>query len=119
MANCILQYEFVEDRSEAIEHLITVAEVNTLASRIICVVDVLYLQHCLEMRNYSSMMAIVVAGLGSAPIRRLHQSWAGVQKERKDLFKEIDTLLDSKVRMLLLPSAMCVYLCMNVPAEQL
>ena len=43
------------------------------------------------------MMAIVVAGLGSAPIRRLTQSWAIVQKERKDLFKEVDALLDSKV----------------------
>ena len=43
------------------------------------------------------MMAIVVAGLGSAPIRRLHQSWAGVPKERRDLFKDIDTILDSKV----------------------
>ena len=42
-------------------------------------------------------MAIVVAGLGSAPIRRLHQSWAGVPKDRRDLFKEIDTILDSKV----------------------
>ena len=42
-------------------------------------------------------MAIVVAGLGSAPIRRLHQSWAIVPKERRDLFKDIDTILDSKV----------------------
>ena len=47
------------------------------------------------------MMAIVVAGLGSAPIRRLHQSWAGVQKEHRDLFKEIDTILDSKVTKLM------------------
>lgn len=42
-------------------------------------------------------MAIVVAGLGSAPIRRLHQSWALVPKESRDLFREIDAILDSKV----------------------
>ncbi|KAL5502430.1 hypothetical protein EMCRGX_G009201 [Ephydatia muelleri] len=32
-------------------------------------------KQCLEFNNYSSVMAVVVAGLGSAPIRRLHKTW--------------------------------------------
>ena len=43
------------------------------------------------------MMAIVVAGLGSAPIRRLHSSWAQVPKADMEVFKDMDTVLDSRV----------------------
>ena len=43
------------------------------------------------------MMSIVVAGLGSAPIRRLQSSWAQVPKADMELFKEMDAVLDSRV----------------------
>ena len=55
------------------------------------------LQHCLDLRNYSTMMAIVMAGLGSAPIRRLHRTWEGVSKVHIEMFKQMDTILESKV----------------------
>ena len=42
-------------------------------------------------------MAIVVAGLGSAPIRRLQLTWRDVPKADMELFKEMDSMLDSKV----------------------
>lgn len=31
-------------------------------------------QLCLELRNFNAVMAIVVAALGSAPVRRLHKT---------------------------------------------
>ena len=43
------------------------------------------------------MMAIVVAGLGSAPIRRLKSSWAQVPKSDMELFHDMDAVLDSRV----------------------
>lgn len=39
-----------------------------------------YFQLCLELRNFNAVMAIVVAALGSAPVRRLHKT-----KEVSDL----------------------------------
>ena len=42
-------------------------------------------------------MAIVMAGLGSAPIRRLHRTWEGVSKIHMEMFKQMDTILESKV----------------------
>jgi len=56
-----------------------------------------YLQHCKDLCNFSSMMAIVVAGLGSAPIRRLQQTWGQLPKSDMETFKEMDAILDSKV----------------------
>ena len=33
-----------------------------------------YFQLCLELRNFNAVMAIIVAALGSAPVRRLHKT---------------------------------------------
>ena len=32
-------------------------------------------RQCLHYRNYNAMVAMVVAGLGSSPIRRLKKTW--------------------------------------------
>ena len=53
-------------------------------------------QHCMDFRNYSSVMAIV-AGLGSSPIRRLHRTWEGVSKQHMELYKHMDAILDTRV----------------------
>ena len=57
VARCVLQYNSPEDRAWAVVQFIEMA------------------QYCLEYRNYSSMMAIVVAGLLSPYIRRLKRTW--------------------------------------------
>ncbi|KAL5502445.1 hypothetical protein EMCRGX_G009220 [Ephydatia muelleri] len=77
VAHCILQHRELDERVTAIHQFILIAK------------------QCLEFNNYSSVMAVVVAGLGSAPIRRLHKTWEGVSKYHVDLFKEMDLLLDS------------------------
>ena len=51
-----------------------------------------FLQQCLELRNYNSVMAIVVAALGSAPVRRL--------KNTKEVWAMIN-YLSSKVYIIL------------------
>ena len=43
------------------------------------------------------MMAIVVAGLGSAPIRRLQLTWGLVPKTDMESFKEMESILDTWV----------------------
>lgn len=43
------------------------------------------------------MMAIIVAGLGSAPIRRLHTTWELVPKPAMELFKQMDSILEERV----------------------
>ena len=64
------------------------------------------------------MMAIIVAGLGSAPIRRLHKTWEGVSKQHVDYYKQMDTLLDSRVRelcpILAYPLAVCYITCCDI-----
>ncbi|KAL5502434.1 hypothetical protein EMCRGX_G009205 [Ephydatia muelleri] len=77
VAHCILQHRELDERVTAIHQFILIAK------------------QCLEFNNYSSIMAVVVAGLGSAPIRRLHKTWEGVSKYHVDLFKEMDLLLES------------------------
>ncbi|KAL5502442.1 hypothetical protein EMCRGX_G009216 [Ephydatia muelleri] len=77
VAHCILQHRELDERVTAIHQFILIAK------------------QCLEFNNYSSVMAVVVAGLGSAPIRRLHKTWEGVSKYHVDLFKEMDLLLES------------------------
>ena len=57
VAHCVLQYHSPEDRAWSIVQFIEMA------------------QYCLQYRNYSSMMAIVVAGLLSPYIRRLKKTW--------------------------------------------
>lgn len=57
VVHCVLQYTQEEDRGWVIQQFITTA------------------QHCIYYRNYSSTMAIVVAGLCSPPIRRLKRTW--------------------------------------------
>ena len=52
------------------------------------------------------MMAIIMAGLGSAPIRRLHRTWEGVSKVHMEMFKQMDTILESKVGVAL-PAGLC------------
>lgn len=57
----------------------------------------LFPQHCLDLGNISSMMAIVVAGLGSSPIRRLATTWEMVPKSDMELFKHMDSILEERV----------------------
>lgn len=57
VAHSVLQYHTPEDRAWAVVQFIEMAD------------------HCLKYRNYSSMMAIVVAGLLSPYIRRLKKTW--------------------------------------------
>ncbi|KAL5502459.1 hypothetical protein EMCRGX_G009237 [Ephydatia muelleri] len=77
VVHCILQHRELDERVTAVHQFILIAK------------------QCLEFNNYSSVMAVVVAGLGSAPIRRLHKTWEGVSKYHVDLFKEVDLLLES------------------------
>ena len=51
----------------------------------------------MDFRNYSSVMAIV-AGLGSSPIRRLRKTWEGISKQHMELYRNIDTIMDTRVR---------------------
>jgi hypothetical protein len=78
VASTILTFDELEQRVDALEQFILIAK------------------HCLDLRNYSSMMAIIMAGLGSAPIRRLHRTWEGVSKVHMEMFKQMDTILESK-----------------------
>ena len=39
----------------------------------------------------------MMAGLGSASIRRLHRTWEAVGKPFDELYKEMDAILESKV----------------------
>lgn len=57
IVHSVLQYTQEEDRGWVIQQFITTA------------------RYCLEYRNYSSTMAIVVGGLCSPPIRRLKRTW--------------------------------------------
>ena len=52
----------------------------------------------MDFRNYSSVMAIV-AGLGSSPIRRLRKTWEGISKQHMELYRSIDTIMDTRVRI--------------------
>lgn len=51
------------------------------------------------MGNTSSVMAIVVAGLGSSPIRRLAATWEMVPKADMELFKRMDSILEERVSL--------------------
>ena len=57
IVHSVLQYTQEEDRGWVIQQFITTA------------------RYCLQYRNYSSTMAIVVGGLCSPPIRRLKRTW--------------------------------------------
>lgn len=50
----------------------------------------------MDIRNYSSVMA-VVAGLGSSPIRRLRKTWDGISKHHMELYRNMDTIMDTRV----------------------
>lgn len=51
----------------------------------------------MDIRNYSSVLAIV-AGLGSSPIRRLRKTWEAISKHHMELYKNMDTIMDTRVR---------------------
>jgi hypothetical protein len=78
VAATILSFEDLDQRVDALQKFILIAK------------------HCLDLRNYSTMMSIVMAGLGSAPIRRLQRTWDGVSKIHMEMFKQMDTILESK-----------------------
>lgn len=78
VANTILQYEVLEERVEAVQRFIIIAK------------------HCLDCHNYSSVMAIIFAGLGCTPIRRLNRTWEGVSKTHLELFREMDAILQTE-----------------------
>lgn len=74
----VLQFEDLEDRVEAIQNFITIA------------------QKCLEYHNFSTLMSVVVAGLGSAPVRRLTRTWDCVSKSHLEMFRQMDAMLESR-----------------------
>lgn len=51
---------------------------------------------CLELRNFNAVMAIVVAALGSAPVRRLHKTKELVPKEYLEQYAKMEILMDTK-----------------------
>jgi len=51
---------------------------------------------CLELRNFNAVMAIVVAALGSAPVRRLHKTKELVPKECLEQYAKMEILMDTK-----------------------
>jgi hypothetical protein len=78
IVHSILQYTQEEDRGWVIQQFITTA------------------RYCMNYRNFSSTMAIVVAGLCSPPIRRLKKTWEHVSKAYKDELEDMVELLSSK-----------------------
>ena len=53
-------------------------------------------KQCLELRNYNAVMAIIVAALGSAPIRRLSGTKELIPPECLSNLNKIEALMDSK-----------------------
>ncbi|XP_015750636.1 PREDICTED: ras guanine nucleotide exchange factor J-like [Acropora digitifera] len=51
---------------------------------------------CLELRNFNAVMAIVVAALGCAPVRRLHKTKELVPKEYLEQYAKMEILMDTK-----------------------
>ncbi|KAL5463285.1 hypothetical protein EMCRGX_G032175 [Ephydatia muelleri] len=83
VAHCILQHRELDKRVTAVHQFILIAK------------------QCLEFNNYSSVMAVVVAGLGSAPIRRLHKTW-----EEMDLLQGTTTS-DTGIVLVPFPPQLC------------
>ncbi|KAL5501990.1 hypothetical protein EMCRGX_G008675 [Ephydatia muelleri] len=73
VAHCILQHRELDERVTAIHQFILIAKQR------------------LEFNNYSSVMAVVVAGLGSAPVRQLHKTWENNYKRYRDRLSTIPT----------------------------
>ena len=53
-------------------------------------------KQCLELRNYNAVMVIVVAALGSAPVRRLEGTKEQIPPESMSCLQKIENLMDSK-----------------------
>eukprot|EP00794_Sanderia_malayensis_P018096 gene18096-19905_t len=53
-------------------------------------------KQCLELRNYNSVMAIVVAALGSAPVRRLKDTKEKISPECLLQLNKMESLMDTK-----------------------
>ena len=53
-------------------------------------------KQCLELRNYNAVMAIVVAALSSAPIRRLAATKELIPPDYLSCLQKIESLMDSK-----------------------
>ena len=53
-------------------------------------------KQCLELRNYNAVMAIVVAALGSTPVRRLEGTKEQIPPESFSCLKKMESLMDSK-----------------------
>jgi len=53
-------------------------------------------KQCLELKNYNSVMAIVVAALGSAPVRRLKNTKEKVPPECLSQLNKMENLMDTK-----------------------
>ncbi|XP_065070350.1 uncharacterized protein LOC135695275 isoform X1 [Rhopilema esculentum] len=53
-------------------------------------------KQCLELRNYNSVMAIVVAALGSAPVRRLKNTKEKIPPECLSQLNKMENLMDTK-----------------------
>lgn len=74
----ILSQDSHEQRAVILSHMIQVA------------------RQCLHYRNFNGVVAIVVAGLGSSPIRRLKKTWEALEKNTLDLFLKMDHLVRYK-----------------------
>lgn len=77
VTDSILQFEDIKKRAAIIKHWVKIAD------------------KCLELNNYDSLRA-VLASLDSAPITRLHRTWAEVSQKAKSTKANIDEVMTFK-----------------------
>ena len=75
VTDTVLQYEDIKKRGTIIKHWIKVAH------------------KCLELKNYSSLMAITCS-LNSSTIERLKRTWAMVSSKHKNMLKDLQTIVE-------------------------
>lgn len=77
VTDSILQFDDIKKRAAIIKHWVKIAD------------------KCLELNNYDSLRAILAA-LDSAPITRLHRTWAEVSQKTKTTKASIDDIMTFK-----------------------
>jgi hypothetical protein len=75
VTDTVLQYEDIKKRGAIIKHWIKVAH------------------KCLELKNYSSLMAITCS-LNSSTIERLKRTWGMVSSKHKNMLKDLQTIVE-------------------------
>lgn len=78
VANCIVSEHNIHRRAKLFKNFIETAK------------------QCLELRNYNAVSAIVVAALGSAPVRRLVGTKELIEPEYLTWMQKMENLMDSR-----------------------